>query len=167
MLPYDKNKIHYVGATCGRPFVYKCNIFSAQDPSLRSRMTRGLFVFYKCNFYLGAGGASHRPTSLYDNVHISVIFSRMKYGVGRNKKYPTKEACLLFGYFLLSPTNLFVVKITRETRTNQAPKVFAELFSKSDHILPQTNYYLSNFSNPCTKPFTSAEQISPPMTLLR
>ena len=44
-LPCDKIKIHYVGATCGRPFVYKCNIFSAQDPSLRSRMTRGLFVF--------------------------------------------------------------------------------------------------------------------------
>ena len=44
----------------------------------------------------------------------SVIFSRMKYGVGQNKKYPTKEARLLFGYFLLSPTNLFVAKITRE-----------------------------------------------------
>ena len=59
MLPYDKNKIHYVGATCGRPFVYKCNIFSAQDPSLRSRMTGVLFG--KATFSFGTGAYGMLP----------------------------------------------------------------------------------------------------------
>ena len=67
--------------------------------------------FIKSNFDLETAGDKPPP---YKSVRTdSVIFSHAKYGVGRNKKYPTKEARLLFGYFLLCPTNLFVAKIMR------------------------------------------------------
>ena len=60
----------------------------------------------------------------------SIIFSRTKYGAGRNKKYPKRKLAYFSDIFLLSPTNLFVVKIMRGYSTNPVGKVFAKLFFK-------------------------------------
>ena len=84
----------------------------------------------------------------------SVIFSRAEYGVGRNKKYPTKEACLLFGYFLLSPTNLFVAKITRGYSRNPCHESFLPSFFSKKRKSIQTN-----FSKKSKKVFTKSSKV--------
>ena len=43
--------------------------------------------------------------------------------------------------FILFPAHVVGVKFTRNLHRTQCPKVFAELFSKSDKNLSQTNFF--------------------------